>query len=49
MLRNPTLYGITHDELEKDPLLEQVGKCTGFNKINYLFISVDGGCGIGVG
>lgn len=24
MLRNPSLYGITHDELEKDPLLEQV-------------------------
>lgn len=27
MLRNPTLYGITHDEIEKDPLLEQVLKC----------------------
>lgn len=24
MLRNPSLYGITHDETEKDPLLEQV-------------------------
>lgn len=24
MLRNPSLYGITHDEIEKDPLLEQV-------------------------
>lgn len=24
MLRNPTLYGITHDETEKDSLLEQV-------------------------
>ncbi|XP_020612728.1 U5 small nuclear ribonucleoprotein 200 kDa helicase-like, partial [Orbicella faveolata] len=23
MLRNPSLYGITHDEIEKDPLLEQ--------------------------
>lgn len=23
MLRNPSLYGITHDETEKDPLLEQ--------------------------
>lgn len=26
MLRNPTLYGITHDEIEKDSLLEQVLK-----------------------
>ena len=24
MLRNPTLYGISHDDLEKDSLLEQV-------------------------
>lgn len=24
MLRNPSLYGITHEEIEKDPLLEQV-------------------------
>ena len=27
MLRNPSLYGITHDEIEKDPLLEQVRMC----------------------
>ena len=27
MLRNPSLYGISHDEIEKDPLLEQVNKC----------------------
>lgn len=26
MLRNPSLYGISHDEIEKDPLLEQVNK-----------------------
>ena len=24
MLRNPTLYGISHDELKSDPVLEQV-------------------------
>ena len=27
MLRNPALYGISHDEIEKDPLLEQVKFC----------------------
>ena len=27
MLRNPSLYGVTHDEIEKDPLLEQVWNC----------------------
>ena len=28
MLRNPTLYGISHDDLEKDSLLEQVSLFT---------------------
>ena len=33
MLRNPTLYGISHDDLEKDNLLEQVSSAVCFHAL----------------
>ena len=30
MLRNPTLYGISHDDMKTDPVIEQVCEITHF-------------------
>ena len=38
MLRNPTLYGISHDELKSDPVLEQVSAT--FSLIRFLLFFV---------